>query len=80
MPPSRLGAGDYILPADRIARNEVICGQETMCLADAVNASRLHLPALLQMGFILASQESVGQGTKAEARYCSPVTGVKKRL
>lgn len=79
MPPSRLGAGDYILPADRIARNEVICGQETMCLAYALNASRLHLPALLQMGFILASQEVSGREQK-QRRGIVPQTGVEKRL
>lgn len=50
--------------------NEVSFSQKEMCslcLANTSNASRLHLPVLLQMGFILASEEHVGPGTKAEA-------------
>lgn len=81
-PSGRLGAGDYIQPADRIALNEVSFGWKAMCslrLADALNASRLRLPVLPQMGFILASQEHARQGTKAEARYCPPLTRVEKQ-
>lgn len=82
-PVQSAGSGDYIQPADRIALNEVSFGRKAMCslrLANALNASRLCLPMLPQMGFILAFQERTGQGTKAETRYCSPLTRVEKQL
>lgn len=82
-PAGRLGAGDYIQAADRIAANEVSFGQKEMCsshLADVLNASCLRLPVLPRMGFILPSQEHGGQGTKAEAGYCSSPTRLKEQL
>lgn len=82
-PSGRLGEGDYIQPTDRIDLNEVSFSQKAMCslcLDDTLNATRLRLPVLPQMGFILASQEHSGQGTKAEAKYCSTLTWVEKQL
>lgn len=38
-----------------------------MCLTNTLNASLPHLPVLLQMGFILAFEEHIRLGTKAEA-------------
>lgn len=54
---------------NRIVLNEVSFIQKEMCslcLANTSNASLPHIPVLLQMGFILASEEHIRSGTKAE--------------
>lgn len=55
---------------NQIVLNEVSLIQKetcSLCLANTVNVSLRHLPVLLQMGFILASEEHGRPGTKAEA-------------